>query len=188
MGRKKNVERALAMYELYQRGYSLEQVAVTFGVTRQSVYGIFDRHDLARRPKKTLPVIRHGGMSYTMDPDGYCRQTDGDRQYLHHQVWIEAHGTVPDGLDTHHVDGNKAHNEIDNLEALTKSDHRKRHQPFWDVAEKHCAYCGALLIRKRCPGGQLETPAAVARRLYCDTHCQAEHRRGKPRGWTPRKQ
>ena len=42
-------------------------------------------------------------------------------------VWINHFGSIPDGMDIHHKDGNKDNNEITNLEMLSRSEHLKRH-------------------------------------------------------------
>lgn len=47
--------------------------------------------------------------------------------HAHRWVWINHYGSIPKGMDIHHKDGNKSNNEIENLEALTRSDHLKRH-------------------------------------------------------------
>lgn len=47
--------------------------------------------------------------------------------HAHRWVWINHHGAIPDGIDIHHIDGDKGNNEINNLEALTRSEHLKRH-------------------------------------------------------------
>lgn len=187
MGRKKQVARAQAMYALYQTGQSLEQVAASFGVTRQSIYDVFVRHGLATRPKVFQPTIEYGGVNYTPDPDGYYRRTDGDRHYLHHRVWVEHNGPIPEGRVIHHCDRNKANNAIENLACLTPSEHSHEHNPLQPVPERGCVFCGTLLVRKRQPSGRPETPAEVNRRLYCGTPCRSAHRLGKGRQSVPRK-
>src|ERR1700722_13134191 len=59
------------------------------------------------------------------------KQKDGywvNNMPIHAQrwVWINHHGAIPEGLDIHHKDGNKDNNEIENLEALNRSEHLKR--------------------------------------------------------------
>lgn len=172
------------MYRLYQDGYSLEQVAKAFGITRQSVYGILSRRGWQLRAKTFLPAIEYGGAMYTQDHDGYYRQTvgDGHRQWLHHVVWEHHFGPIPEGHEIHHRDGDKTNNAPENLACLTLSGHAQLHQLYQPVAEKLCRSCGALLVRKRQPSGRLETPAEVTRRVYCDTVCHGRAMRGKPRG------
>lgn len=47
--------------------------------------------------------------------------------HAHRWVWICHHGYIPSTLDIHHKDGDKSNNEIDNLEAISRSDHLKKH-------------------------------------------------------------
>jgi hypothetical protein len=42
-------------------------------------------------------------------------------------VWINHFGTIPEGMDIHHRDGDKENNDISNLEMLSRSEHLKRH-------------------------------------------------------------
>jgi hypothetical protein len=42
-------------------------------------------------------------------------------------VWINHYGTIPDGMDIHHIDGDKSNNEIENLEMISRSEHLKKH-------------------------------------------------------------
>ena len=45
----------------------------------------------------------------------------------HVLVWERAHGPKPPGCDIHHIDGNGKNNALENLECLTKSEHRRLH-------------------------------------------------------------
>lgn len=45
----------------------------------------------------------------------------------HVLVWERAHGPKPQGCDIHHIDGNGKNNALENLECLTKSEHRRLH-------------------------------------------------------------
>lgn len=47
--------------------------------------------------------------------------------HAHRWVWINHHGTIPKGMDIHHIDGDKDNNEIENLAMLSRSDHLKEH-------------------------------------------------------------
>jgi hypothetical protein len=46
---------------------------------------------------------------------------------IHRKVWIENNGEIPKGYIIHHKDGNKYHNDLDNLELLTYKEHRNIH-------------------------------------------------------------
>ena len=111
------------MYKLYKTGLSLSDVGSVFGVTRQSVYSRFKRHRLATRPLKKKPFIIVGSHKYTINRDGYYESTTVGRKMLHNDVY----GVVPVGHEIHHIDGNKTNNNLDNLKALTPSEHTKLH-------------------------------------------------------------
>lgn len=51
---------------------------------------------------------------------------------LHVYVWEYYNGEVPKGYDVHHKDFNKANNEVDNLQLLTKKDHATLHGKSWN--------------------------------------------------------
>lgn len=171
---------------MYCEGFSLAQVGAAFGVTRQSAYLAFKRRGWECRAKTFKPTVEFDGELYAPDPDGYWRKTRGDRKWLHHAVWESEHGPIPAGFHIHHVDHDTSNNEPSNLVCLSPSEHSKHHNPKGIVPFKPCVWCGKPLVRK-VSGGQVETPAAVARRLYCDTKCSDAHKRGKPKGSSPRR-
>jgi hypothetical protein len=58
------------------------------------------------------------------DPNGYA--------FEHAFVWMAAYGPMPDGYIIHHRDANKANNQLDNLELLTRAEHNQKHAPDRD--------------------------------------------------------
>ena len=48
--------------------------------------------------------------------------------HAHRWVWINHFGTIPEGMDIHHKDGNKLNNKIGNLEMLTRKEHKQKHK------------------------------------------------------------
>jgi hypothetical protein len=146
-------EQADRMYALYQEGYSLAQVALAWGVSRQSVYDVFKRRGYRLRMRRFLPTIEYQGNKYAPDPDGYYRKTKGDRAWLHHVVWTENNGPIPPDHDIHHKDFDKTNNHPSNLVCLTPSEHAQVHQVYHDVPEKRCAWCQSVLVRKMEPSG-----------------------------------
>jgi len=67
--------------------------------------------------------------------------------FLHRDVWIKAHGKVPDGFHIHHKDGNPANNDINNLECISSSDHFALHSEERSMrakTPKHLAFLGDI--------------------------------------------
>ena len=52
---------------------------------------------------------------------------DGKKVLEHVYVWEQAHGPKPKGCDIHHKDGDGRNNALENLECLTKSEHKMLH-------------------------------------------------------------
>lgn len=71
------------------------------------------------------------GRSYRIDRrTGYylaANRENGKRKRLHIAVWESHNGPVPEGHRIHHIDRNKANNEIENLQCLTASEHNRIH-------------------------------------------------------------
>jgi len=121
-------EKADAMYELYQAGFSLSRVAASFGITRQSAYKMFKRRGFPLRKKQEpLPFVVFQGGRYTLRNNGYYGRTNGKRTLLHRDMWESAHGQIPAGFDIHHIDGDKANNCIENFECIPKDEHSRRY-------------------------------------------------------------
>lgn len=77
------------------------------------------------------------GVLYTKRPDGhYFRQRNNVSYALHRVVWESYYGEIPADHVIHHVDNNPANNNIENLQCLTISEHRKLHN-----AQKVLAIC-----------------------------------------------
>lgn len=118
------------MHALYMEGNSLQQVANVYGVTRQSVYGLFEYNNLEIRKKtKKLEFIEFNGNKYTIRNNGYYGRTNESRNLLHRDVWEFHNGPIPSGWDIHHINGDRACNDIANLECLPKSEHTKKYSP-----------------------------------------------------------
>lgn len=123
-------ERAEDMYALYLSGASLQGVATAYGMTRQSVHGLFKyRGWETRKPRAPLKHQWFNGEKYTLRNNGYYGKTRGARTMMHRDVWEASNGTIPEGYDIHHKDGNRMNNTIENLECLPKSEHTRLYSP-----------------------------------------------------------
>ena len=70
--------------------------------------------------------------------------------YEHHLVWEKENGKpVPEGYVVHHRDGNKTNNNIENLELLKESSHKKLHGLLKNkkVAVLRCPNCDKIFER-----------------------------------------
>lgn len=78
---------------------------------------------------------------------GYIRFRRGtDRIMMEHVVVWEKHfGKVPDGMQIHHIDGNKQNNDISNLQLVTPLEHKRIHEGcklINGIWYKPCSCCG----------------------------------------------
>jgi hypothetical protein len=81
-----------------------------------------------------------------LTPKGYRRGTHGGRLRMEHDVvWEQHHGPIPAGHQIHHVNGDKADNDIGNLRLVNATEHKRIHSGcevrdgvWW----KPCGICG----------------------------------------------
>ena len=128
-----------AMYAEYCTGKSLSEVAAVFGGTRQSVYDVFRVRKLELRPQyqRLLDKIVYRDAAgrdraYTSGKSGYYRATEGDRKPLHHQIWEDAHGPIPEGWQVTFRNADCADLRPDNIDCQPIAEvtrfHWRRHQ------------------------------------------------------------
>lgn len=53
---------------------------------------------------------------------------EGKRERLHVYVWRRSNGAIPEGWHVHHKDGDKYHNDLENLMCIDGSSHLSHHQ------------------------------------------------------------
>lgn len=65
------------------------------------------------------------GIVYTLDSAG--RYFSRGKRRLHRVVWEHFNGPIPAGQHVHHIDENRAHNQIGNLQLLAAKSHLSEH-------------------------------------------------------------
>lgn len=79
---------------------------------------------------------------------GYLRfrkDKNGKLRMEHNVVWEEHYGEIPQGMQIHHIDGNKTNNNIENLQLVTPLEHKRLHSGcklINGVWYKPCSVCG----------------------------------------------
>ena len=70
----------------------------------------------------------NGIQFYQTTPREYFRHSIGHTTILMHKyVWEYYNGKIPKGYEVHHIDRNRANNDISNLQLLTKEEHKRIH-------------------------------------------------------------
>lgn len=121
-------------YGDYLLGYSLEQVAEKYKVTRQRIFKAFRLRGFPMRGPNFQPIKEFDGKKFTLKKSGYYTLTTNDRISLHRYTWIFHKGPIPKGYDIHHKNEDKGDCDINNLECLKKADHTRHHH----IKNKKC--------------------------------------------------
>jgi hypothetical protein len=61
---------------------------------------------------------------------------NGRRQFIHRVIYELHHGPVPAGYDVDHINYNTLDNRIENLQLLTKEEHRQRRENTGTIKER----------------------------------------------------
>ena len=56
---------------------------------------------------------------------------------IHRKIYIKEYGSIPEGYEIHHIDGNHFNNEISNLKAVSKQEHYDIHYAQGDYGACH---------------------------------------------------
>jgi RNA polymerase sigma factor (sigma-70 family) len=105
------------MYADYLRLKSISKTGKLWHRTRQAVWEILSTAGfrLNARPRKR-EALEHGGLVYRRSAKGgFYRCTISHRRLLHHVLWEEVYGPVPEGSEIIFIDGDKENVTIDNL-------------------------------------------------------------------------
>ena len=95
------------------------------------------------------------GKKYFKTSKHYWRCTNQEGKYLHVAIWEATNGEVPEGYEIHHRDFNPENNALENLQCLTKSEHRRLHcklrnqKPKNRKVAKVCVQCGKTFLASR---------------------------------------
>lgn len=134
----------------------------------------FERHriavlerDLTAPP--TVEVIddthqKFDGMNYFSDVQGHYRATF----HIHRTVYTYYYGEIPSGYDIHHIDRNKANNDISNLLLVTRSEHQKIHKPQGNAAVTYDT--PRIFTCKQC--GKTFSTTNTRQNSYCSKECR----------------
>jgi predicted DNA-binding protein YlxM (UPF0122 family) len=173
----KNLETAEKYWELYQQGFSFEEVGKSFGVSRQAVWGVLKNHGYPLRKKRQLPFIEYEGKRYVYD-DGHYRYTEkGKSIFLHRVVWEQHKGSIPAGYNIYHINGDKSNNSIENLQCLSPKEYKNLY------AQQNKA-CNSKKVRRLDTGEIYESVADAAKKVGIDRAAiaRAIERNGKSAG------
>ena len=115
------------------------------------------------------------GFSVYYDAKGYPVIWVGGKDVkLHIFVWEKEYGAKPPDMDIHHKDLNKSNYKLENLELLSKSDHRKFHAGWvrknGEWVEKPCSGCSKILPLSMFYPRKGYTPSAKCKKCHCETN------------------
>lgn len=110
-----------------------------------------------------------------IDAYGYQRVSiNGKPHAVHRLVWRLHNGAIPKGYEIHHRNEDKLDNRIENLELVSKVEHRKRHAGIAlndaGVLVKKCSTCSEV---KPLDGGFYRHPKA--NKGYTNPRCKKCH-------------
>lgn len=137
-------------------------------------------------PRSRPSELQRSQVAY-LDSNGYrivyvpnhpCADKRG-RVREHRFIWHSHYGSIPDGYVVHHKDGDKANNELANLELLSELEHKQHHAPGRlpsiprnkgqrSLLGRVCGVCGSLFVRKR---GEVWKAERRGNTICCSKSC-----------------
>lgn len=132
----------------------------------------FERHRIAVLEKDltappTVEVIddthqKFNGVVYRSNKDGHFVSST----FIHRSVYSYCFSEIPCGnYEVHHIDQNKANNDISNLQLLTKSEHQKLHKGInMEKRLRICPTCGETFLAKH----------GNPKQIYCSNNCRGK--------------
>lgn len=78
------------------------------------------------------------GLKFTRDDKTGYYLNSTHKKRLHRAVWEHYYGEIPQDMEIHHKDGNKANNSINNLVLLSSLIHRKIHSEMLTQEQREC--------------------------------------------------
>jgi hypothetical protein len=90
------------------------------------------------------------GFNIWISKKGYpCIWVDGKEIKLHVYIWEKTNGNKPGRHDIHHKDGDKLNYDLENLELVTYSEHKRIHAGWikknGEWIKKPCSGCNRIL-------------------------------------------
>jgi len=123
--------------ELYvEEEMTQPEIAEELGCSTQTVYTWMKKHGIETRDNGEAQRVKHRRKPVPLKQEnGYMRWTDSykkregrDRVLVHRLLYVAHYGVESvKNMEIHHRNGIKWDNRIENLEAMTKSEHAKLH-------------------------------------------------------------
>ena len=163
-----------------------ERVAELLAELRTLTENDFERHriDVLERDLHEPPTVeiidethqKFDGVIYPINGAGHFAKSYNP---IHREVWKYYFGEIPEGYEIHHVDDDKSNNKPENLQCLTKTEHRKLHfskpELIADLQrELTCDYCGKKFVAVWSGGNRFCSDECKSARFYRCEHNQEE--------------
>lgn len=149
-----------------------DEVVAALEVLRAAAENDFERLAIEKFEAEIADVTRTEILDETHQRfNGVVFQKDSSGRYhahlgMHRYVWNFFFGEPPEGYEIHHIDGNPANNNVENLQLLTKAEHYAVHNQMRQK-EFVCDFCGKRILK---------SPAHETDLHFCDDICKGKWR------------